>query len=111
MFSLQILIEKEWLAFGHKFQHRLGHPDHPNERSPIFLQFLDCVHQMLRMFPKSFEFNLYFLLRIADHLHTGWLVDPRGAGRRREGQGGGLGLVESHTGGAGVGREPHWMVS
>ncbi len=77
----QVLIEKEWLAFGHKFQHRLGHPDHPNERSPIFLQFLDCTYQMLRMFPKSFEFNSSFLLRIADHLHTGWLVG--GAGRWR----------------------------
>jgi hypothetical protein len=70
----QVLIEKEWLAFGHKFQHRLGHPDYPNERSPIFLQFLDCIHQMLNMFPKSFEFNSFFLLRIADHLHSGWLV-------------------------------------
>ena len=71
---LKILIEKEWLAFGHKFQHRLGHPDHPNERSPIFLQFLDAVYQMTSLFPKAFEFNSFFLLRIADHLNTGWSV-------------------------------------
>jgi len=68
----QVLIEKEWLSFGHKFQHRLGHPDYPNERSPIFLQFLDCVQQLIRLFPKAFQFNSTYLLRIADLLNTGW---------------------------------------
>ncbi|CAI8019888.1 Myotubularin-related protein 2 [Geodia barretti] len=35
--GFNVLIEKEWLSFGHKFQQRLGHPLLPHERSPIFL--------------------------------------------------------------------------
>ena len=37
----QILIEKEWLAFGHKFTDRCGHiQGDPKEVSPIFTQFI-----------------------------------------------------------------------
>lgn len=72
MVGFQVLVDKEWLSFGHKFQHRLGHPDYPNERSPVFLQFLDCVYQILTQFPSAFEFNRSYLLCIADHLNTGW---------------------------------------
>ncbi len=53
-----MLIEKEWLAYGHKFKDRLGHPLHPNERSPIFIQFLDCVYQV--MYTYSPVFSLEF---------------------------------------------------
>ena len=69
---MQTLVDKERLSFGHKFQHRLGHPDHPNDRSPIFFQFLDCVHQILTQYPTVFEFKLSYLLCIADHLNTAW---------------------------------------
>jgi myotubularin-related protein 6/7/8 len=48
--GFQILIEKEWLMFGHKFSHRNGHiyenEKSLNETSPIFHQFLECVWQI-----------------------------------------------------------------
>ena len=46
-----MLIEKEWLSFGHKFNHRVGHGEDKHtdaERSPVFLQFIDCVWQICR---------------------------------------------------------------
>ena len=35
-----MLIEKEWLSFGHKFSDRCGHTNanDPREQSPVFLQ-------------------------------------------------------------------------
>ncbi|XP_050967092.1 myotubularin-related protein 2 [Labeo rohita] len=71
--GFQILLEKEWLSFGHRFQQRLGHGDKNHtdaDRSPIFLQFIDCVWQMTRQFPAAFEFNEYFLITILDHLYS-----------------------------------------
>ncbi|XP_077598764.1 phosphatidylinositol-3,5-bisphosphate 3-phosphatase MTMR2-like [Stigmatopora nigra] len=71
--GFQVLVEKEWLGFGHKFAARVGHgqDDHGNsERSPLFVQFVDCVWQMTRQFPASFEFNELFLLTLLDHLYS-----------------------------------------
>ena len=68
-----VLIEKEWLSFGHKFHDRCGHGDaNPSsvERSPIFLQFLDCVWQYKCQFPTIFEFNKEYLLTLADELNS-----------------------------------------
>ena len=67
-----ILIEKEWFAFGHRFRSRNGVPNLPQERSPVFLQWIDCVWQLTRQFPEAFEFNECFLIFIADHLKSGW---------------------------------------
>ena len=70
---LQVLIEKEWLSFGHKFSNRIGHGDdrhNDSERSPVFLQFIDCVWQVTQQFPNAFEFNEYFLTTILDHLYS-----------------------------------------
>ncbi|VDL18852.1 unnamed protein product [Hymenolepis diminuta] len=90
--GFQVLIEKEWISFGHKFCQRTGGPaDGGNlvfphippsntsikvevssleERSPIFLQFIDCVWQMMTQFPASFEFNETFLITILDELYA-----------------------------------------
>jgi myotubularin-related protein 1/2 len=60
-----VLIEKEWLSFGHKFAERLGHDENRDpfdrQRSPIFTQFIDCVFQLVSQFPERFEFTPTFL--------------------------------------------------
>lgn len=60
----QVLIEKDWLAFGHPFhlRHAYGLPRgtttaKEDQRSPIFLQFLDCTWQLVMQLPSYFEFN------------------------------------------------------
>ncbi|KAJ8256742.1 hypothetical protein COCON_G00188940 [Conger conger] len=73
LLGFQQLLEKEWLSFGHRFQLRVGHGDRNHsdaDRSPVFLQFIDCVWQLTRQFPSAFEFNEYFLITILDHLYS-----------------------------------------
>ncbi|CAI2728503.1 unnamed protein product [Schistosoma spindalis] len=69
--GFNILVEREWLQFGHKFSDRSGHASpslNINEQSPIFLQWLDCVHQIRNQFPHCFEFNESFLLKLGLHI-------------------------------------------
>ncbi|CAG9110478.1 unnamed protein product [Plutella xylostella] len=71
--GFQLLLEKEWLSFGHKFQLRIGHGDERHsdaDRSPVFLQWLDCVWQLQQQFPAAFEFNERLLLTVLDHLYS-----------------------------------------
>jgi len=65
-----VLVEKEWLSFGHKFTHRcgIGRAEY-SECSPIFMQFLDCIWQISLQFPGAFEFNEDFLIDVADELY------------------------------------------
>ena len=54
------LIDKEWIHFGHKFNDRIGVANKNSkdeERSPVFIQFLDCLHQLTVQFPAAFEFD------------------------------------------------------
>eukprot|EP01029_Cantina_marsupialis_P030246 TRINITY_DN8093_c0_g1_i1.p1 TRINITY_DN8093_c0_g1~~TRINITY_DN8093_c0_g1_i1.p1 ORF type:complete len:855 (-),score=276.68 TRINITY_DN8093_c0_g1_i1:296-2860(-) len=69
-----VLIQKEWLQMGHKFQQRLGHGSASHDdkqRSPVFIQFLDAVWQLVDMFPERFEFNGRLLSTIAYHAFSG----------------------------------------
>lgn len=92
-----ILVEKDWLAFGHRFLERSGHlssesifndeisnkltslktvsnhfkkKKHLKFTSPIFHQFLDSTFQLLNQFPNEFEFNERFLRRLLYHLYS-----------------------------------------
>jgi hypothetical protein len=79
LFGFAVLIEKEWVSFGHRFGRRcgtggVGHDRADagdGQRAPIFLQFLDCVWQMLRQAPDAFEFNEGLLVALAEHAYSG----------------------------------------
>lgn len=62
-----VLIEREWVEFGHKFSDRCGIGrccEDVNERCPVFLQWLDCVHHLLYWYPTAFQFNQAFLVSV-----------------------------------------------
>jgi myotubularin-related protein 1/2 len=63
--GFEVLIEKEWLSFGHKFGQRtgidIGEKKKNSEKSPVFFQFIECVANVITQFPTSFEFNHTFL--------------------------------------------------
>ncbi|KAF8758863.1 protein-tyrosine phosphatase family Non-receptor class myotubularin subfamily [Rhizoctonia solani] len=81
-----VLVEKEWLSFGHKFLDRCGHlsseklfvtapneggaASHLKETSPVFHQFLESLWQIYRQFPTRFEYNEDFLLKVYYHLNS-----------------------------------------
>lgn len=74
--GFQCLIEREWAHFGHQFALRHGHGEPENkhnksrQNSPVFVQFLDCVWQLLNMFPTAFEFTSRLLLILADAVNN-----------------------------------------
>lgn len=71
--GFQVLVETDWLDYGHKFGDRCGHQENhedQNEQCPVFLQWLDCVHQLLHQFPCHFEFNHAFLVKLVQHTYS-----------------------------------------
>ncbi|KAI9916428.1 hypothetical protein PsorP6_017126 [Peronosclerospora sorghi] len=73
--GFQVLIEQEWCAFGHQFRVRSGRPGsqagywEDESTSPVFLQFIDAVWQLMRQFPCSFEFSERFLIALVDEVY------------------------------------------
>ena len=70
-----VLIEREWLQFGHQFALRYGHGDNmgnyrESQRSPIFPQWIDLVWQLMQIYPKYFEFNENLLVYILEELYS-----------------------------------------
>ena len=43
---LQVLVQKEWVWFGHPFHLRHSRHGKAKEDGPIFLQWVDCVWQV-----------------------------------------------------------------
>ncbi|XP_053562320.1 myotubularin-related protein 4 isoform X2 [Bombina bombina] len=71
--GFQVLVETDWLDYGHKFGDRCGHQENAEDQSeqcPVFLQWLDCVHQLLHQFPCLFEFNHAFLVKLVQHTYS-----------------------------------------
>lgn len=90
-----ILIEKEFCVFGHKFAERCNHmtqgdtfyhsesgvsasdtesvqtqQTHKLQPSPIFVQWIDAVYQVMRQFPNHFEFTSKLLEWIAEDVYS-----------------------------------------
>jgi hypothetical protein len=65
------LLDKDWIQGGHKFESRLGLSSRGMDRdfSPVFLQFLDIVHQIIVQHPSFFEFTTRLLVHIADVMY------------------------------------------
>lgn len=68
--GFRVLCQREWNSFGHKFRDRTYGFEKRHERSPIFLQFLDCVQCIMYKYPEAFEFNEWLLLQIIDALYS-----------------------------------------
>lgn len=69
IYGFLLLLEKEWIQFGHMFKTRYGQGDAPmhqdvEEQSPVFIQFLDCIYQIHKQAPWAFEFRSTLLEQI-----------------------------------------------
>lgn len=61
-----MLVQRQWIEFGHKFADRCGVLNSDdNEKSPVFLQFLDCVYQLWMKNQSQFQFNRKYLVHLS----------------------------------------------
>mmetsp|Transcript_16135 Transcript_16135/g.34877 ORF Transcript_16135/g.34877 Transcript_16135/m.34877 type:complete len:889 (-) Transcript_16135:198-2864(-) len=65
------LIQRDFCSFGHPFKTRLALVDKMSSAfSPIFIQWLECVYQIMEQFPSAFEFRSSLLLVLATEVMT-----------------------------------------
>ncbi|GMR41607.1 hypothetical protein PMAYCL1PPCAC_11802 [Pristionchus mayeri] len=70
--GLEELIRRDWIGYGHKFSDRNGiSGTDGNERCPVFLQWLDALHQIHHKFPTRFEYSMAYLVKLAVHTSSG----------------------------------------
>ena len=74
------LIEKDWLSFGHQFRYRNGfyssidsppNVSNENQFSPIFIQWLDSIYQLMNQNYNKFQFNFNLILFLAEEIFSG----------------------------------------
>ena len=68
-----VLIEKDWVSFGHQFAIRNGcdcRIEKKKERSPIFVQFIHVIYQIMAQYPNAFEFNENMLLYLTEEIYS-----------------------------------------
>ncbi|PAV69151.1 hypothetical protein WR25_20585 [Diploscapter pachys] len=74
--GFESLIEQEWIQAGHPFFVRNAHSAYADgvitgpKESPVFLLFLDCVHQLISQYIHSFEFDESFLIFLFEHAYA-----------------------------------------
>uniref|UniRef100_A0A147A505 Myotubularin related protein 7a n=1 Tax=Fundulus heteroclitus TaxID=8078 RepID=A0A147A505_FUNHE len=85
--GLMVLIEKDWISFGHKFTQRCNHlVRDPKEVSPIIDQFLECVWQLMEQFPCAFEYNERLLITVHNHIYSCQFGNFIGNNQRERGE-------------------------
>jgi hypothetical protein len=71
------LIEKDWISFGHQFRYRNGlyspidSKVSESQFSPIFIQWLDCIYQIMEQNYTKFQFNFKLLTFLAEEVYAG----------------------------------------
>ena len=68
------VIEKDWISFGHQFRYRNGlYPikEKKNQFSPIFIQWLDSLYQLMDQNYTKFQFNFSLLSFLANEMFSG----------------------------------------
>jgi myotubularin-related protein 1/2 len=80
--GFSVLVEREWVRMGHQFSERSGHRIYSShvgvgsavteqkDVSPIFVQWLDAVWQVMRQFPTAFEFNEDLLVLLGSEVYS-----------------------------------------